>query len=114
MPEVWLETPRTVTTTVTTSAYVWWNADKWVPEGAKSLIFSAECSKSGGGNSVLEVRADPRLPGQKVFNTGTGLSSVPRFSLTLDPRTRRRAFQFRVTGASFGTSLSLTLIGYEK
>lgn len=114
MSDVWLETPRTVSTVVTTYSYTWFDCTKWVPESATGLILGAECSKGGAGTSVLEVRADPRLTGLKVFSIGSDLASVPRFTLNLDPRTMRKAFQHRVTGASFTTSLSLRLLGFTQ
>lgn len=109
----WLETPVTVSTTITTYAYAWFDASRWVPKGATALLLSAECEKSGGALSVLSARPSPRLTAVKVFNaTASDTHSVPLLVLPLDQRYDRPAFQHTVTGSSFGTSISLTLVGY--
>ncbi len=111
----WLESAVTVSTTVTTYAYTWFDATKYVPEGATGLYLSVETSKTGGGAAVLEFRADPRLPSIKAAWAGSAVSPLnfaTTIVLPLDHRTGRKAFQHRITGSTFTTSVSIKLLGY--
>lgn len=112
--KVWLETPVTVSTTITTYTWAWFDASKFVPKDATGLILYAECVKSGVNVSVLEVRASKRLPAIKVLYVTGALTSCNFLTLPLDQREYRKAFQHEVTTNSFGTSIALKIVGYTR
>lgn len=91
----------------------WADVTKWVPQDATALILYAECVKSSAPlASTLEVRSSPRLPTMKILNVQPSGRQAGTVYLPIEPRTLRKAFQHSVTTGSFGTSVSLQLVGY--
>ena len=109
-----LDTAMTVTTTVTTVAWSTFDCSSKIPEGAVAVLVELEWSKSGGSLSRLDFRK--RSGAQAVLgvsatatDTGNAQVVVPILSSKW-----RRSFDYEVTGSSFGTSLTVKILGYYK
>jgi len=112
-----LDTAVTVTTTVTTVAWTVFDCTDDVPHGATHVLVEIEYEKSAVANLS---RIDFRSKSDRQAVLGCSVTGIAAFALTganqvvvpILSTNLQRTFQYEVTGNSFGTSLSVKILGY--